>query len=155
MHPEIKINNNCSKCLSCSQICPTDSIFHEPNTNTIDHFSCTLCELCILICPEEAISIDEGEGETTATIVTSKQESSDDIRAPGDVSVEVQVIGEKRSDTSDVLAVTGSHLIDMEEPVSDSELARETLSTDVKHEQESVVVHPALHPEFKSLVHNP
>ncbi|WP_211829270.1 hypothetical protein [Kistimonas asteriae] len=91
---------------------------------------------------EETITVDDEKGETADSIVSYKQASTDDLRAPGDVSVEVQVILEKHSDTSDVLAVTGSHLINMKEPVSDSEPARETLSTDVKHEQESMVVHP-------------
>ena len=59
MQPELKINNNCSSCLSCSQICPTNSIIHTKNGNIVDHFNCTLCEICILVCPEDAISMDQ------------------------------------------------------------------------------------------------
>ena len=59
MVPEIKINNNCTHCLSCSQICPTEAIIQGISKSEIDHFNCTLCELCVVVCPEGAISIDQ------------------------------------------------------------------------------------------------
>lgn len=53
----MKINNECSGCMSCVNICPADAIQGKPESYgyEIDIDKCVECHACIEVCEYKAI----------------------------------------------------------------------------------------------------
>lgn len=57
--PKFEINEEeCTKCLTCQENCPTDAIDVEANPPEIQKESCIFCGFCEKVCPEKAIKTD-------------------------------------------------------------------------------------------------
>ena len=57
--PKFKINvDECTKCLTCQENCPTDAIDVEANPPEIQKEGCIFCWNCEKVCPEGAIEAD-------------------------------------------------------------------------------------------------
>lgn len=53
----ISVNNNCSQCGVCTQLCPVGAINSERSTS-IDARKCILCHACLKVCPENALNVN-------------------------------------------------------------------------------------------------
>ncbi len=52
------IDDNCTGCTKCAQVCPADSIAFKPyEKHEIDSNTCTKCDACRLVCPEDAVLV--------------------------------------------------------------------------------------------------
>ncbi|MFX1323538.1 MAG: EFR1 family ferrodoxin [Promethearchaeota archaeon] len=57
--PKFEINEEeCTKCLTCQENCPTDAIDIEANPPEIQKETCIFCGYCEKVCPERAIKAD-------------------------------------------------------------------------------------------------
>ncbi|WP_411680638.1 EFR1 family ferrodoxin [Clostridium thailandense] len=54
----IAINNDCTQCGICSEVCPVDAI-DSKNSNSIDNEKCITCCACIKNCPQNARTIKD------------------------------------------------------------------------------------------------
>ncbi len=61
----IAIDNKCSQCGVCAQVCPVDAIDLE-NSVLIDKEKCILCCACIKGCPEKALTVKTGPVKNVA-----------------------------------------------------------------------------------------
>jgi len=59
------VNEKCSQCGVCAQVCPVDAIDSE-NSALIDEQECILCCACIKACPENARTVKPGIVKDTA-----------------------------------------------------------------------------------------
>ncbi len=57
---KVKINDSCSLCKKCVEICPKNVFSIEKEKVVVkDEFSCTLCGDCLKVCEENAIELSE------------------------------------------------------------------------------------------------
>ncbi len=66
-----KIDDNCSGCLVCADLCPTGALNgrggNGQRTVSFDPYRCTNCTLCLKVCPQNAISARALRGVASAT----------------------------------------------------------------------------------------
>ena len=53
------VNQDCSKCGTCTRVCPSDAIKIQGNKFTINLRKCIFCGNCAFYCPQKAIQMSE------------------------------------------------------------------------------------------------